>query len=232
MKGKTIIQILLAIVIVVLAWLLYSSIMKPVRFDSEFYTRRDACAVKLKTIRTLEESYKLTYSRYTGDFDTLVNRLLNEDSLLVSQKHYNYDKIPADVDYTEMPEAELIKKGYLEIRREYVNPIAQLREQGKLKYTDKDGGVHEFTDNDLKNLRYLPYPEGTKEEFQLAASQIDKGGFMMPVFECKVDLPTLMSDCDEQLVKNRVAEIEAVSGKYAGWKVGSLTETIVEGNFE
>ena len=232
MKGKTILQIVLALVIVGLAWLLYSSIMKPVRFDNEFNTRRDACATKLKAIRTLEESYKLTYGRYCGDFDTLVDRLLNEDSLLVSQKHYNYDKIPADVDYTELSDGELIKKGYMEIRKAYINPIAQLREQGKLKYTDKDGGVHEFSDEEIKNLRYLPYPVGTQDEFELSAGQIDKGGLMMPVFECKVDLPTLMSDCDEQLVKNRVAEIEAVSGKYAGWKVGSMTETIVEGNFE
>lgn len=232
MKGKSIFQIVLAVVIVGLAYLLYSSIMKPVHFDSEFTTRRDACAVKLKAIRTLEESYNRTYGKYCGSFDTLVNRLLNEDSLLVSQKHYNYDKIPADVDFTELPDSELIKKGYMEIRQEYVNPIKQLREQGKLKYTDKDGGVHEFTDEEIKNLRYLPYPEGTTEEFELQAGTIEKSGFNMPVFECKVDLARLMSDLDDQLIRNRIAEIESVSGKYAGWKVGSMTETVTEGNFE
>jgi hypothetical protein len=61
MKGKTIIQIVLGVVIVALAFLLYSSIMKPVRFENEYNKRRDACAEKLKAIRTLEEAYKVTY---------------------------------------------------------------------------------------------------------------------------------------------------------------------------
>ena len=36
MKAKTIIQILLAVLIVGLAYVLYDSIMKPVRFDTEY----------------------------------------------------------------------------------------------------------------------------------------------------------------------------------------------------
>ena len=61
MKGRTILQIVLALVIVGLAVLLYNSIMKPVRFDNEYNKRREACAEKLKAIRTLEEAYKVTY---------------------------------------------------------------------------------------------------------------------------------------------------------------------------
>ena len=45
MKVRTIIQIVLAVVIVGLAYLVYNSIQKPMRF---------ACAEKLKSIRTLE----------------------------------------------------------------------------------------------------------------------------------------------------------------------------------
>ena len=52
------------------------------------------------------------------------------------------------------------------------------------------------------------------------------------MFECKVDLKTLMSDCDDQMVRNKIAEIERVSGKYAGWKVGDMTQSVTEGNFE
>ena len=50
MKGRTIIQILLGVVIVALAYLLYNSIQKPVRFENEYNKRRDACAEKLKAI--------------------------------------------------------------------------------------------------------------------------------------------------------------------------------------
>ena len=132
MKGKTIIQIVLGVVIVALAFLLYSSIMKPVRFENEYNKRRDACAEKLKAIRTLEEAYKVTYGSYTGSFDTLINRLMNEDSMKTVVKVTNYDKIPADVDINEVPEKEAVEKGYVTRQEVYINPIAKLREDKKL----------------------------------------------------------------------------------------------------
>ena len=59
MKIRPIIQIVLGIVIVGLAVMLYSSIMKPMRFENEYNKRRDACAEKLKAIRALEDAYKV-----------------------------------------------------------------------------------------------------------------------------------------------------------------------------
>ena len=91
MKSRTLIQILLGLVIIGLAIWLVSSIMKPVKFDNEYNKRRDACAEKLKAIRSLEDAYKNTYGCYTGSFDTLFNRLMNEDSLSVVNKNINRD---------------------------------------------------------------------------------------------------------------------------------------------
>ena len=61
---------------------------------------------------------------------------------------------------------------------------------------------------------------------------IDKSGFMVPVFECKVPLSQLLSDMDNQQVVNKIAEIEKVAGRYAGWKVGDMTQPVTDGNFE
>ena len=238
MKGKTILQIVLGVVIVALAVVLYGSITKPQKFDNEFKVRRDACASKLKAIRTLEEAYKQTYNVYCGDFDTLLNRLMNEDSLLISQRVMNQEAIAAaqakdpEFDINEVPQLEAIKKGYMKLVQTYVNPVAQLREQGKLTYKDKDGVSHEYTDEDLVNLRYVPYPQGTKQEFKLDAGMVDRAGLKVPVFECKVHLRDLMSDMDRQEVNNKIASIERVPGKYAGWKVGDMTQSITDGNFE
>lgn len=237
MKLKPILQGVLAVAIVALAILIYNSIMKPMRFDREFYIRRDACGTKLKAIRTLEEAYKLTYGVYTGSFDTLVNRLLTEDSLRIKQEIINYDKIPEDVSVSDMLKSEAIKLGYITVKEAYVNPIAQLREQGKLKYRNSVGIDCEFTDQDLKELRYVPYPKDEKQEFELQAGHIVKGEggagtYNVQVFECKVSLQNLMKDLDPQMVANRIAEIERVSTKYAGWKVGDMTQAITEGNFE
>ena len=185
MKGRTIIQILLGVVIVALAYLLYNSIQKPVRFENEYNKRRDACAEKLKAIRSLEEAYKVTYGTYTGSFDTLINRLMNEDSMKTIVKVTNYDKIPADVDINEVSEKEAVEKGYVSRQEMFINPIAKLREDKKLNTIDATGHTVQMTDEQIKNLRYVPYPKSEKYEFELQAGMIDKSGFMVPVFECR-----------------------------------------------
>lgn len=232
MKGKTIIQIVLGVVIVALVFMLYNSIMKPVRFDNEYTKRRDACAEKLKAIRTLEEAYKLTYGSYTGSFDTLINRLMNEDSMKTVVKVTNYDIIPADVDINEVPEKEAVEKGYVTRKEVFINPITKLREDKKLPTIDATGHTVQMSDEQIVNLRYVPYPKNEKNEFELTAGVIDKSGFLVPVFECKVPLTVLLSDMDEQQVINKIAEIEKVAGRYAGWKVGDMTQPVTDGNFE
>lgn len=232
MKGRTIIQIVLGVAIIALAVVLYNSIQKPMRFDNEYTKRRDACAEKLKSIRTLEDAYKLAYTKYTGSFDTLFNRLMNEDSLRVISKVINYNLIPDDVDINEMPELEAVKKGYITRQEVFVNPIEKLREDGKLPIVDANGYTHQLTDEEILNLRYVPYPKGEKNEFELTAGMIEKSGLFVPVFECKVPLTVLLSDMDHQSVVNKIAEINEVKGRYAGWKVGDMTQAVTDGNFE
>ena len=221
MKKKTLLQILLGVIAVGLACWLYLSIMKPVKFDNEYTHRRDACAEKLKGIRTLEEAYKQTYGCYCGSFDTLVNRLMNEDSLRVVNKKINYDKIPEDVDVNEMTEADAIKAGYKTLVTEFVNPIENLRANNKLKLTDEE----------ILNLRYIPYPRDKKYDFQLQAGFIEKSGYQMPVFECLVMMEDLLADLDHQLVINKIAELNQ-NQRFPGWKVGDMTQAVTDGNFE
>lgn len=223
MKSRTLIQILLGVVIIGLAIWLFSSIMKPVKFDNEYNLRRDACAEKLKAIRSLEDAYKNTYGCYTGSFDTLFNRLMNEDSLSVVSKTVNRDRIPEDVKLEEMPESEAIKLGYITREVVYVNPIENLRANPKAKFN--------LTDEEILNLRYVPYPRNEKNEFKLEAGFIEKSGYQMPVFECKVMMADLLKDLDEQLVINKLAELEQ-NQRYPGWKVGDMTQAITDGNFE
>ena len=221
MKSKTLIQILLGVVIIGLAIALYMTIMKPMKFDNEYTKRRDACAEKLKAIRTLEEAYKNTYGCYTGSFDTLFNRLMNEDSLKVVNKNINYDKIPEDVDINEMTETEQINAGYVSRVTEYVNPIDNLRKSGKFNLTDEE----------ILNLRYVPYPRDKKYDFNLQAGFIEKSGYQMPVFECLVNMEDLLADMDHQLVVNKIDELRK-NNRFTGWKVGDMTQTITDGNFE
>lgn len=242
---KTIISVVLAVAIVGLAIWLFRSIMEPVKFDNEYTKRRNACAEKLKGIRTLEEAYKLAYGHYCGDFDTLTNRLLTEDSLCVVSKIVNQDAIakagidPKSDEYQGMTESELIRRGFVTKKNVYANPIVDFLRNGKFPYLDPDGklkGQEEITITDemkqkLHDLRYVPYPKGKNNLFNLQAGNIDKGGYKVPVFECNVMLTDLLSDLDNQQVRNKIAELEQLD-RFLGWRVGDMTQSITDGNFE
>lgn len=72
---STIIKIALGVVIIVLGYILYASIMKPVRFQDELNRRNALIVNKLKDIRTAQTLYKQFNNAYTSSFDTLFNFL-------------------------------------------------------------------------------------------------------------------------------------------------------------
>ncbi len=72
MKNK-IYQTVLIAIIVVLGYLIYDSIMTPVRFDQVKKEREAVVIQYLKGIRSAEFIYRQLNNRYTGSFDTLIN---------------------------------------------------------------------------------------------------------------------------------------------------------------
>ena len=72
MKRRTIFSIVLIVGIVALAIVLYTSIMRPVKFDAEYNSRSTEVINKLKDIRTIQEAFKSTNGRFCGDIDSLL----------------------------------------------------------------------------------------------------------------------------------------------------------------
>lgn len=70
-----IIKIVLAIAIIALGYLLYTSIMKPIHFDEELTKRNAQIANRIKDIRSSQTLYKQFNNAYTSSFDTLFNFL-------------------------------------------------------------------------------------------------------------------------------------------------------------
>ena len=64
---------ILPIVILALAYLIYSSIMKPVRFDREADARKQVAVERLKDIRTIQAVYKSAKGYYAPKMDTLID---------------------------------------------------------------------------------------------------------------------------------------------------------------
>lgn len=82
---KKVFQILLAIVVVALGYLLIESIMEPIRFDKEKDKRFKATIERLQNVRTAELAYKSQYGKFTGNFDTLISFLKNGKIKVVKQ---------------------------------------------------------------------------------------------------------------------------------------------------
>jgi len=75
----TVIKVALSIIIVVLAYLVYESIMRPVRFNAATASREEKVIGRLIDLRTSQQFYKREYNRYTTSFDTLINFLKKGD---------------------------------------------------------------------------------------------------------------------------------------------------------
>ena len=70
-----ILKVVLAIVVIALGYLLYSSIMKPIRFQEELTKRNAQIANRMKDIRASQTLYKQFNNAYTSSFDTLFDFL-------------------------------------------------------------------------------------------------------------------------------------------------------------
>ncbi len=70
-----IIKIVLAIVIIILAYFVVESILEPVRFKKERNIRELEVIQQLKDIRTSQMIYRTINNKYTASFDTLIEFL-------------------------------------------------------------------------------------------------------------------------------------------------------------
>jgi len=74
---NSIIKAVLAVVILVLGYLIFSSINKPVKFENTLNSRGEVIVSKLKDIRTAQNLFRNQYGRYTASFDTLIAFIQN-----------------------------------------------------------------------------------------------------------------------------------------------------------
>jgi hypothetical protein len=74
---NSIIKAVLAVVILVLGYLIFSSINKPVKFENTLNSRSEVIVSKLKDIRTAQNLFRNQYGRYTASFDSLIGFIQN-----------------------------------------------------------------------------------------------------------------------------------------------------------
>ena len=196
---KKVIQIVLSITIIVLAYLLFESISKPIRFEAEKKKIYEATIERLKTIRTAQNAYKEKHGEYTKDFDKLIN-FIKTDSLDIKRP------INLGWDQDEMTQEEAIRAGKLKFEITKVSVLDSLF---------KDVAI-------VDSMRYVPYTGG--HQFEMGAGEVlTASKVKVKVFEAKVHNNILYKDLDRQLVINLNDDARKIE-RYPGLKVGSLDE--------
>jgi hypothetical protein len=122
---NSIIKAVLAVVILVLGYLIFNSINKPVRFENTLNSRGDVIVSKLKDIRTAQNLFRNQYGRYTASFDTLIafiqNGKIPEVKLIPDPNDTTFTRSISDtIGFISIYDSIFAKKNY---RLEKLNEI-------------------------------------------------------------------------------------------------------------
>ena len=209
--GKKILQLVLALAVVGLGYYVYVLIATPINFETEQKLREKAVIERIKDIRTAERQFKSKYQHFTADFDSLVNFVLNET--MEGER-----KIVDEDDSVAMARLKKLRKKNIE----------------KFTYSIKDSLFKHLSDEDIVNLRYIPYTDN-KTEFLLAAGILTtESKIVIPTVECRAPyIAFLDTVAYRQEVINLVDNCLNVLNKYPGIKFGSMESGNNEaGNWE
>ena len=199
---KKIAQIILAVVIIGLVYVIYVQISTPIQFEQELKVKKAQVIERIKDIRTAERSYKSKYQRFTGSFDSLISFVLN-DTLELERKIVDED------DSAAM--AQLKKAGKKNI------------EKFKIAVIDTIFAPKKVTREDVENFRYIPGTD-KKAQYILEAGIITtESKVVIPVVECRAPYKMFLDTVAfRQEVINLIDDETNNFNRYAGVKFGSM----------
>lgn len=154
---KTTIQIVLALVIVVLGYFIYQSIMEPVRINQEVAAREAAVVQRLRDIRQVQIAHRSRFGMFNSDLDSLV-KFVRSDSLSVIRA---FGAVP-----DTLTEAEAVRLGIVQRDTVWIRAADSLLVRARYP---------------IDSLPYVPFTDGVR--FVMDAGKIERGFTKLPVFE-------------------------------------------------
>ena len=218
---KIILEIVLAALIVLLAWLIIASVQKPVKFNKELDARSQVAVQRLKDIRTLQVAYKSAYGRFSPTVDSLKMFYENGKMDITMQIGSNDDSIA-------VANTEAIKKAIKKLTPALITAMLQeAYEQGqKVVFSEttqipvKDTLFTNRPDFCIDSLYFIPF--SGKEKVEMESTIKTVSGVQVPLFEARMPYKALCKGMDNQLRINKDAECED-QNKYKGLQVGSVS---------
>lgn len=231
---KKVINILLGLCIIGLAYILYGSIMGPIKFEEEKAKRDEAVKNRLIDIRTAQVEYHSQHGGlYTANMDSLIDfvktgklpTIAKIGELNDQQMEDNWTEAKVLNAYKEAKNAkntrianekwqELIDAGF--VTKNSDGSINYLFSRDTV-WTDIIGSLFPAGFN-ADSMRYVPFGNGAEFELEIG-SDTTKSGSFMSLFEARTLFETYLNGLNEQEVFNLIDEREQL-GRYPGMKVG------------
>lgn len=209
---KKIAQIILAVVIVALIYVIYDQISTPIQFDKELKAQKAQVIDRIKDIRTAQRAFKSKYQRFTGSFDTLTNFILS-DTLELERKIVDED------DSVAM--AQLKKMGKKNV------------EKFKVAVIDTIFSPKRLSKQDVEDLRYIPTTD-KQAQFIMEAGTAVASSVTVPIVECRAPYKLFLDTVAyRQEIINLIDDEVNNFNRYPGVKFGSMESANNEaGNWE
>ena len=198
---KVTLKILLAVAVVLLAYMCYRSIMGPIEFKDEKDRRENLIKARLIDIRKAQIEYKNIHKVHAANFDEL-SKFLKDEKLpfLIKEGVLTDEQLEKG-----MTEKEAVKKGLIRRDTIWVTAVDTLFGKG-------------YNVDDLRNV------PGANVQFTMDTATLTSGsGYTVKVFQCGVQYDDYLGDLDKQLVYNLKGKAEKMN-KYPGLRVGSVEE--------
>ena len=198
---KVTLKILLAVAVVLLAYMCYRSIMGPIEFKDERDRRENLIKARLIDIRKAQIEYKNIHKVHAANFDEL-SKFLKDEKLpfLIKEGVLTDEQLEKG-----MTEKEAVKKGLIRRDTVWVTAVDTLFGKG-------------YNVDDLRNV------PGANVQFTMDTATLTSGsGYTVKVFQCGVLYDDYLGDLNKQGVYN-LKDKASKMGKYAGLRVGSVEE--------
>ena len=195
---KVTLKILLAVAVVLLAYMCYRSIMGPIEFKDERDRRENLIKARLIDIRKAQIEYKNIHKVHAANFDEL-SKFLKDEKLpfLIKEGVLTDEQLEKG-----MTEKEAVKKGLIRRDTVWVTAVDTLFGKG-------------YNVDDLRNV------PGANVQFTMDTATLTSGsGYTVKVFQCGVLYDDYLGDLNKQEVYN-LKDKASKMGKYAGLRVGS-----------
>ena len=212
---KLVIQLVLWAVIGLLAYMLYTSVNAPVKFNEIKTARYKKVISNLKDIRSAELAYQEIVGGFIGDFDSLVRFIDTAQFAIVERRDTSY----ADVEKNKAFGLDPYQGGY----------IKEAVILDTLGYASVKDSIYHGTER-YKTMMNLPI-EGIEGKIDLDAGMYDKSGVMYSVFEAKVSKEVVLDGLDKDLINQEKQQnsVDGVRGAFIS--VGAMDDVDTGGNW-